>query len=376
MIFLDNASTTRVFDEVVKRINSTYTEDYFNPSATYDKGMAASALIECSRQTVATALNAKKSEIFFTSCATESNNWALNCAFKNKKGNAVVSAGEHACVYETAKHLKDSGYDVRFAPLNNDGSVNIDALVDLVDGKTNYVSVIHVSNETGVINDLGRISTLVKAKNPRTLIHSDGVQAFLKTDCDLRRLGVDLYSISGHKIGAPKGVGALFVKSSVHIAPYLFGGGQESGMRSGTENVGGIVGLGAAIGEFSKVYDAAKVKKLYLRLLNELNKIEGVKIIGDTERNTGLICCLSVPGVRAETLQSVMADDGVYIGRGSACSSHHSGNRVLENMGLKKDEVSGAVRISLSPLTSEEEVDTACKALCKNIKDLRGYQVG
>jgi cysteine desulfurase len=376
MIYFDNAATTKVFDEAVKQIDRAYTEMFFNPSATYDKGMAVSSLIDEAREKVAAALNVSKSEIYFTSCASESNNWAINSAFKNKKGNAVISSGEHACVYESAKRLMDLGYDVRFAPLNKDGSVNIDALLSLVDAKTNYVSVIHVSNETGVINDLARISSLVKAKNPRTLVHSDGVQAFLKTDCDLKKLGVDLYSISGHKIGAPKGIGVLFVKSSVHISPYIFGGGQENGMRSGTENVGGIVGLGAAIDEFRKIYDSARVKSLYSHLLTKLNEIESVRIIGDSERNTGLICCVSIAGVRAETLQSIMADEGVYIGRGSACSSHHNGNRVLESMGLTKDEVAGAVRISLFPNTSIEEIDLACDVLKRKISDLRGYRVG
>ncbi len=376
MIFLDNASTTKVCDEAVEIMNRIYLEDYFNPSATYKGGRDASAYISHARESIALRLGVKKEEIYFTSCATESNNWVLNNAFKNKKGNIVVSCGEHACVYETAKNLASKGLDVRFAPINEDGTVNLSQLLSLVDDKTNLVSVIHVSNETGVINDLASIVKKIKAKNPKTLIHSDGVQAFLKTNNNLTRIGVDFYSISGHKIGAPKGVGALYIKNGIHISPYIYGGGQEKNMRSGTENVAGIAGLGVATECFIQTYNSKHVESNYNLLQQQISSIDGVEIIGNTEQNSKLILCVSIDGIRAETLQSVMADSGVYIGRGSACSSAHSGNRVLSAMKVPDSKISGAIRISLSPQTKKEEIITAINVLKDNINKLRGYQIG
>ena len=376
MIFLDNASTTKVFELAVEVMNKIYLEDYFNPSATYKGGREASSHLNNARETIANCLGVKKDEVYFTSCATESNNWVLNNAFKNKKGNIVVSCGEHACVYETAKNLASKGLDVRFAPINEDGTVNLTELLALVDDKTNLVSIIHVSNETGVINDLGVISKKIKAKNPRVLLHSDGVQAFMKTNVNIARLGVDFYSISGHKIGAPKGVGALYIKNGVHIAPYILGGGQEKNMRSGTENVAGIVGLSVATKCYKDSYNVETVENNYNLLINELKNIDGVEIIGNTEKNSKLILCVSIDGVRAETLQSVMADSGVYIGRGSACSSAHSGNRVLSAMNVPDGKIAGAIRISLSPQTTKKEILTAINVLKENINKLRGYKIG
>lgn len=376
MIYLDNASTTKVYNQALSVMNKIYTEDFFNPSATYKGGRQALAYLNSARDTVAKFLGAKKEEVYFTSCATESNNWVLNNAFKNKKGNIVVSLGEHACVYETAKNLASKGLDVRFAPINSDGTVNIDKLLNLVDDKTNLVSVLHVSNETGAVNDIGLISKKVKAKNPKTLIHSDGVQAFMKINTNLSKLGVDFYSISGHKIGAPKGVGALYIKQGIHIAPYILGGGQEKNMRSGTENVAGISALAVAVETFKSEYDADKINDNYNTLLAYLKNIENVEIIGNSDKNSKFIVCASISGVRAETLQSVMSDSGIFIGRGSACSSAHSGNRVLSAMNVPDSVILGAIRISLSPQTSKEEIITALNLLKENIEKLRGYHVG
>lgn len=376
MIFLDNASTTKVFDLAVEKMNRIYIEDYFNPSATYKGGREVLSYISQARENVAKHLSAKKDEIYFTSCATESNNWVLNNAFKNKKGNIVVSCGEHACVYETAKNLASKGLDVRFAPLKNDGTVDINALLSLVDSSTNLVSVIHVSNETGVINDIDLICKRVKAKNPKTLVHSDGVQAFLKTSTSMQKLGVDFYSLSGHKVGAPKGIGVLFIKNGIHIAPYIYGGGQEKNMRSGTENVAGICALSVAIDCYKNSCNEEKIENNYKLALSLLSAIDGVEIIGNTEKNTHLIICATVDKVRAETLQSLMSDSGVFIGRGSACSSAHSGNRVLSAMGVSDKKIEGAIRISLSPSTTAEEIETAISILKENIKKIRGYQVG
>ena len=376
MIYFDNASTTPVSKTVVNEISSMYLDEYFNPSATYEGGRKVGKKIEEARENIAKTLACTKEEIYFTSCATESNNWVINNAVKNKKGNIIISCGEHACVYETAKNLESKGLDVRYAPLNEDGSVNEAELLKLVDDKTNLVSIIHASNETGVINDVGKLAFLVKKKNPRALFHSDGVQAYLKTPINLRALGIDFYSISGHKVGAPKGIGLLYVNSKNKIAPYIYGGGQEKGMRSGTENVGGIIGLSEATKEFLSVYDKNSVENNYDYLINALKNIPNVKIIGNTTNNTKLILCVSLSGVRAETVQSLMSDNGIYIGRGSACSSKHGGNRVLSAMKVSNEDIDGAIRLSLSPKTQKEEIDEVVDTLKIITEKLRGHTIG
>lgn len=231
MIYLDNAATTSVCKSAIDETVKIYSELFYNPSATYRGGVECKKIISDSRQTIAGVLNCDANKIYFTSCASESNNWVFSSVIKNQKQNVVVSAGEHASVYECAKKFKSKGFDVRFAPLLKTGQVDESALLDLIDENTVLVSVVHVSNETGVVNDIASICAKVKEKNSKTLFHSDGVQAFLKISTDLEELGVDFYSISGHKVGAPKGVGLLFAKKN--ILPFIVGGGQESGLRSG-----------------------------------------------------------------------------------------------------------------------------------------------
>ena len=376
MIYFDNASTTRVSENVANKISSMYLEDYFNPSATHEGGRRVNKKIEDAREYLAKILSCKKEELYFTSCATESNNWVINNAFKNKKGNIVISCGEHACVYEAAKNLESKGLDVRYAPLNEDGTVNEAKLLELVDDKTNLVSIIHASNETGVVNDIAKLSYLVKKKNPRATFHSDGVQAFLKTTVNLRAFNVDFYSISGHKIGAPKGIGVLYINSKNKIAPYIYGGGQEKGMRSGTENVGGIIGLSEATKEFLSYYDKNTVKSNYDYLINKIQDIPNVKLLGNTTNNTKLILCVSLTGVRAETVQSVMSDNDIYIGRGSACSSKHGGNRVLSAMKISDEIIDGAIRLSLLPSTYKNEIDEVVHTLKIITEKLRGHTIG
>ncbi len=376
MIYLDHAATTAVYDSAVESMTAIYKTDFFNPSATYWGGRKVKETIENCRKVLAARLCCNKDEVYFTSCATEANNWALTSGFRNKKGNIVVSGGEHACVYETAKNLQSKGYEVRFVPLQEDGSVNPADVAALVDDKTNLVSVLHVSNETGVTNDLSAISKAIKAKNPRVLFHSDGVQAFLKVNNSVKLLGVDCYSISGHKIGAPKGIGAAYLKSGVHLAPYLYGGGQEKGLRSGTENVGGIVGLSAAVNAFLQEFNPEKLNACHQYLVRALQDIPQTAILGSVERSSKFIVCAAIEGVRAETLQSVLSDKNIYVGRGSACSSRHGGNRVLSQMGVTQSRIEGAIRISFSPSTTVEELEVAVAALKEAILQLRGHKVG
>lgn len=376
MIYLDNAATTRVYDEAIKIIEKVCREDYFNPSSTYSGGIAAKKIITDTRATIAAVLNCSLNSVYFTSCATEANNWALTCGLKNKKGNIVVGSGEHACVYECAKALKSSGLDVRFIPLDNNGQVTPDALTEVMDENTGLVSVMHVSNETGVINDIAALAETAKSIAPRCVFHSDGVQAFLKTDNDVQKNGVDMYSLSGHKVGAPKGVGALYISPKLNIRPFIYGGGQESGLRSGTENVAGIAALGVATKVYGYRHNDESVIYNHDLLINELKKVPGVKIIAETAPNTGMITAFTALGTKAEIVQTLCASDGVIIGRGSACSSKHSGNRVLSAMGLTQKEIDGALRIGLSPENTPDEIIKAVEIIGTNIEKLRGGRIG
>lgn len=376
MIYLDNAATTRVYDEALEIMADIYSKEYFNPSSTYKQGLSVKKMINDSRIVLSGVFNCAPAEIYFTSCATEANNWILNSGFKNKKGNIVVSGGEHACVYECAKNLKNKGFDVRFTKLLPNGAVDIDDLVQKVDINTCLVSVIHASNETGVINDLALISKKIKAINPKIIFHSDGVQAFLKTNNDLKSLGVDAYSISGHKIGAPKGVGAVYISSKIKLQPFIYGGGQESGLRSGTENVAGICALAKAVTIFSKNAKENTVSKLREIAVNKILSINDVVILGNETNHTDYILTFYALGTKAEILQTMCADDGVLIGRGSACSSRHGGNRVLGEIGLNQKQIDGALRISFSPSNNDEEVANAMDIVIKNINKLREHKIG
>lgn len=376
MIYLDNAATTKVYDSAINATVKVLSEDFFNPSATYSCGLASKNLILDAKSVLAKRLNCATKEVYFTSCATESNNWVISHALRNKKFNLVISAGEHASVYECAKSYKSKGFDVRIAPLLSDGRVDQASLLSLIDENTSLVSVIHASNETGVINDLSSISKAVKVKNPKTLLHSDGVQAFAKISNDVKTLGVDFYSISGHKIGAPKGVGALFVSSKVSFSPFIYGGGQENGMRSGTENVAGIVALSKALAEFESRYDEKRTNLTFDLLQRELSSIDGLSIISIDAPRTNFVCCFTVLGTKAEIIQTMCADKGVIIGRGSACSSKHSGNRVLAEMKIPQKQIDGALRLSINPDTTIEEIKTAITIIKESIDKLRGHKIG
>ena len=376
MIYFDNAATTRVYNEAIKVMEKVCGEDYFNPSSTYPGGIAAKKIITDARGIIASVLNCSPNSVYFTSCATEANNWALTCGLKNRKGNIVVGGGEHACVYECAKAMKSSGLDVRFVPLDSDGRVTPSAIAEVMDANTGLVSIIHVSNETGAINDISSLAETAKSIAPRCVFHSDGVQAFLKTDSDVRKNGVDMYSLSGHKVGAPKGIGALYISPKLNIRPFIYGGGQESGLRSGTENVAGIAALGVAIRLYKEHHDDKSVAENHDLLINELKTIPDVSIIAESAPNTGMITAFTALGTKAEIVQTLCTADGVIIGRGSACSSKHSGNRVLSAMGLTQKEIDGALRIGLSPETTPNEITRAVEIIKTNVEKLRGCRIG
>lgn len=360
MIYLDNAATTRVFESAVRAADDAMLTEYYNPNATYKSAVSVNSSIEHARGIIAQAVGAKADELIFTSGATESNNWVFNCGIKNHKGNIVITAGEHASVYEAAMQLKNRGKDVRIAPLLSDGTVDAQALLRLVDENTALVSVIHVSNETGAVNPIKDIAAAVRQKSSKALIHSDGVQAVLKSDIPISALGVDYYSASAHKIGAPKGIGLLYIRHGLNMSPYIVGGGQEHGMRSGTQNTPYIAAFAAAVQEYKK-RDRRNISALRGDLIKYFTDRGFIEIGGGP--NSGYILCLCAPKYKAEILQNIVHDKGVIIGKGAACSGTKRGNRVLSAIGLKADEIERCIRLSLFVDTTYEDAFSAAKII-------------
>lgn len=369
MIYLDNAATTKPSAQVKELCLRMIEEDFYNPSALYVSAAKIKKQIEEARKTIADVLSRKSNEIVFTSGATEANNWAITRGLKNKNGNLIITEGEHPSVYETAMALKSAGIEVRTAPLQKDGTVDKEKLLRLTDDKTTLVSLIHVSNETGAVNPICELAAAVKAKSPRALVHSDGVQAFCKIPVNLSKNLIDLYSISAHKVGGLKGVGALFIRDGVHLAPLLLGGGQEGKLRSGTENTMGIVTFAAAVKSFKQ---DGQVANFYEHVAKTFSQMDGVTVNGSAQTASGYIVSLGIKGVKSEILQHLVYDDGVMIGLGSACSSKSKNNRILESMGVEKEFVEGNIRLSFSPDNTADEILLATKIIKKNIEKLRG----
>lgn len=369
MIYLDNAATTRPNAGAVARAGVYLTERYFDPSALYSGGFAVNGDLKKAREYLLSRVADPVSfDLTFTSCGTEADNQAVFCCAK--RGNAVTTAGEHAAIYASMTELNNRGVQPRFAKLNADGSVNIDDLLDLVDDKTTFVSVIHVNNETGAINPISEIAKKVKSKNPRVVFHSDGVQAFGKIPVRLSK-EIDLYSVSAHKIGGLKGTGALIRRKSLAISPFVYGGGQESGKRSGTENVFGIMEFYYAAEEkFSSLEkDAERIRAFRERLWAGLDRDIYTRL--SPEDGTPYILTVSASGLRGEVLQRMLSDNGLVVGTGSACSSKHRFSRVMTACGYEEKTLDGVLRLSFSPENTQEETDEAIRILNDTARELK-----
>lgn len=376
MIYLDNAATTRMYDECAQIADKYNRELYFNPSARYRLALKAEEAVKKTRAVIAAKLGADEGEIYFTASGSEADNIALLCSLRRKSGRVIVGAAEHSAVYQCACELERRGYEVVFAPVTRYGAVDIAAFSALLTADTVLVSVMHVCNETGAVNDLKAITSLVRKKSPRALVHSDGVQAFGKLPVNVRALDVDLYSVSGHKIHAPKGVGALYAKKSVHLSPFVFGGGQEKGVRSATENVAGICAFAkAAELIYPRVDGCAEGTEKGRAAAEEYLKenIDDIVIISERGKCLDTFLSLAVKGVRGEVLVHVLDDMGIMIGTGSACSSHSSNKRIPKVLGLDEEYWDGMLRLSISDMNARSDLLEGCKALVDAIKAERKY---
>ena len=373
MIYLDNAATTKPNEESVRAAEKFILSEYYNPSALYAEGYNLHLERKKARSNLLSLIaDDEKYSLIFTSGGTEADNQAIFCG--GKRGNVVTTYGEHAAVFAAMSELKLRGTEVRFADLNADGSVNVEKLLSLVDGNTSLVSVIHVNNETGAINDVNSIAAQVKIKNGRTLFHSDGVQAFGKIPFKLSS-HVDLYSVSAHKIGGIKGCGALIKRKQTIIKPYIYGGGQEAGLRSGTENVFAIKCFEhAAINKYRNLKsDYEKVCRLNKILISKLDN-SLFKVLSSDKASPYIISVIA-DGLRGETVMHELNDRGLIIGTGSACSSNSKKrySRVLLACGLKENMADGALRISFSAENTAQEIEEAAEIMntvVKNRKDI------
>lgn len=364
MIYFDNAATTKPSLSALEKARPFVTEQFYNPSALYAEGFALQNQLKKARASLLKPIaDESYFDVVFTSCGTEADNQAIFTFAK--RGNAVTTAGEHSAVSVSFLELKNRGVvETRFAPLKKDGCVDVEKLLELVDTKTSFVSVMHVNNEIGSINDVNAIAKLVKAKNPRVIFHVDGVQAYGKIPF---RLGkeIDLYSISAHKIGGLKGVGALIKRKSLVLSPYIFGGGQESGKRSGTENVFGIMQFAFAAEEkfatiktdFERItaYREKAYSLLDKNIFTRLSSTEG----------TPYILTVSALGLRGEILLHMANDKGLIVGTGSACSSNAKTrySKVVLACGYDEKTADGVLRLSFSWETTEEEIVKAVEIL-------------
>ena len=369
MIFLDNASTTKVYDEVLDVYNKYSKELFFNPSAQYKCSSFVKQDITKTEKNILKFINAPiNSKLIFTSCATESNNMAILCSLNKRFKKVLISVGEHSSVYNLAQEITNRGYQVEYINLQQDGKVDIQDLKNKMTSEVGVVAIMHVSNETGAINDIEQLVKIVKEVNPLCHFHCDGVQAICKINVDVKKLNVDTYTFSGHKIHAPKGIAGLYVKNK--ISPLLIGGGQQNGLRSGTENVPGIMSLNKAI-ELTKISNCFEyVKELNTSAREILSSCDGITINSALD-NSPYILSISMRGVNGSTIVDMLDDYDICIGLGSACSTKKAGNVTLEAMGKNNADILGSVRISFSADNTINEVKEACNRLIECYKKLK-----
>lgn len=379
MIYLDNSATTRTLDEAISVMDACMRDDFYNPAGAYAPAVASERRVNAARARLADAVGASADEVIYTSGGTESNNAAIFGTLKPVRGKRriLVSAVEHPSVYEVFQSLtRDPDTEVVVLPVDRDGAVRLDALADALTADTALVSIMHVNNETGAVNDIAGAYNLIRRTAPSACFHVDGVQAFCKVP--FGRVPCDLYTISGHKFHAPKGVGALLVRQRVRFGGGQIGGGQEQGRRSGTTNTPAILGMDAALSAY-RAHQAewlANMRACKLRLFQNLITVPDAIVNGPApELGAPHILNMSFPGVRGEVLLHALSDKGVLLSTGSACSAHKQGkNRILTAMGVTGARQDGALRFSLCPFNTIEEMDTASALLSEQVAFLRRYQ--
>lgn len=360
-LYLDAAATTPVSSQVVNAMKPFFMTSYGNPSSPHVLGEQALKALNDARTHLARELNAKPHELIFTSGSTESNNLALfGLAHNAKKKKIIVSAIEHASIMKPCDYLASWGYTIVKIPVNSEGFVDLVRIEKEIDDNTLLVSIMHANNVVGTLQDIEAIGTLCRKKG--TLLHTDAAQSFGKMTIDVRAMNIDLLSASAHKIGGPKGIGMLYVREGINLGAVMFGGGQERGVRSGTENVSGAVGFAAALAEVKKK-NWKKIAQSRDALMNELEKIEGI-ISGSRVYRLANNVHVSFPNVNAELLVTRLSQKGIYVSTGSACETHgEKEDHVLRALWLGKKEIESSIRISLWEALSQNEIKRIVKEI-------------
>lgn len=369
-IYLDNAATTPVDPKVAKAMQPYFSEKYGNASSIHHKGQEAKMALNEAREVIAKAIGAKFDEIIFTGSGTEANNLAIKgIAFTKKTGHIITTKIEHDCVLNACKWLEKRGFRVDFLDVNKEGLIDFKELEDKIKEDTILVSIIHGNNEIGVVQDLEKIGEICKRHN--ILFHTDAAQSFTKVEIDVRKQNLDMVTLNAHKIHGPKGVGALYVRKGVKLEPMAHGGGHEFGLRSGTENIPGIVGFAAAV-KLAKGKYIEHVRRLRDKLIEGVLKIHGTKLSGSREKRLCNNTNFCFEGVEGESIGAYLDVKGICTSTGSACSSKSAEpSHVLKAIGLSDEEVHGSLRMSLSRFNNEKEIDYVLEVLPEIIEKLR-----
>ena len=381
-VYLDNSATTRTFPDVAELMSKIMCEDYGNPSSMHNKGVQAERYVRYGRETLAKILKVNEKEIYFTSGGTESDNLALiGCAMANYRAgkHLITTKIEHPAILQTMHYLEDQGFEVTYLSVNDKGQISLQELQNAMRKDTILVSIMHTNTEIGAVEPIAEAGRLIKSTNPSTLFHVDAVQGFGKYRIYPKRMGIDLLSVSGHKIHGPKGVGFLYIGEKVKIHNIIYGGGQQKNLRSGTENVPGIAGMAKAA---EMLYnhmeeDAERLYSLKDYFCEGLRKIPDIRI-NNPEGMEGAphIVSLSVAGVRSEVLLHALEDKGIYVSAGSACSSnkpHTAGSATMKAIKLPEEFLDSTLRFSMSVYTTREELDYTLQVMYDIIPMLRKY---
>ena len=372
MIYLDNSATTKPCKKAVEYLNIALQENWGNPSSLHILGMNAEDTVIASRKAVAKNLNAKENEIIFTSCGSEANNLAfMSALYRKNRGNRIITTTiEHPSVLEAAKRMETLGFEVIYLKPSPNGVISLDDLKSALNEKTLLVSIMLVNNEIGSIQPIEEAAKLTKQLSPFAYFHTDAVQAFGKMPINTQKLGIDMLTASGHKIHAPKGIGFLYKNQKCHIAPFIVGGGQESGMRSGTESVPLIASLHGAIEELENPQSSLlKMRELYNYAKEKLTK-DGDVIINSFDDGLPYILNISIPGYRSETMLHFLENKGIFVSSGSACAKG-STSYVLKEIGASEKLQDSMLRISFASTTSKDDIDKLCESLTLAKKQIR-----
>lgn len=379
-VYLDNSATTRCFDEVAQLTHKILCEHYGNPSSMHHKGVEAEQYVRDARETLAKILKVNEKEILFTSGGTESDNIALigTAMANHRRGRHLITTQiEHPAILQPMAYLQNQGFEVTYLPVDREGRIRLSDLERAIRPDTILVSIMHTNNEIGSLQPIAEAGALIKRCNPQTLFHVDAVQGFGKFRIYPKKMQIDMLSVSAHKIHGPKGVGFLYLREGAKVNPIMYGGGQQKGMRSGTENVAGSAGMAMAAEMVYRDLDRDMERMYGLRemLIDGVNNIEDVKINGCPGREGAAhIVSLSVRGVRSEVLLHALEERGIYVSAGSACAAHKpQPSATLKAIGVEKELLESTIRFSLSIFTTREEIEYTVQALCEMVPMLRRY---